>query len=123
MTLSHTEDGSGFPDAVARSADRALQSTPRGANETFDSPSSTAEDARRTAGSMLDAAGDRVASLSDRGAEAIRGTTHAVRARARHASDATLGYIRHEPLKALLIAAATGAVVMTLISLMRNSRH
>jgi len=72
---------------------------------------------------MLDAAGDRVASLSDRGAEAIRGTTHAVRERARHASDATLGYIRHEPLKALLIAAATGAVVMALISLMRNSRH
>jgi len=123
MTPSHTEHGSGFADAVARSAERAVQSTQRGANEALDSLSSAVEDARRKSGPMLDEAGDRVASLADQGAEALRGTTHAVRERARHASDATLDYIRNEPLKAVLIAAATGAVLMALISLMRNSRH
>jgi ElaB/YqjD/DUF883 family membrane-anchored ribosome-binding protein len=46
-----------------------------------------------------------------------------VRERTRHASDATLDYIRNEPLRAVLIAAATGAVLMALISLMRNARH
>jgi ElaB/YqjD/DUF883 family membrane-anchored ribosome-binding protein len=123
MTPSHTEHGTGFADAVARSAERAVQSTQRGANEALDSLSSAVEDARRKSGPMLDEAGDRIASLADQGAEALRGTTHAVRERARHASDATLDYIRNEPLKAVLIAAATGAVLMALISLMRNSRH
>jgi ElaB/YqjD/DUF883 family membrane-anchored ribosome-binding protein len=123
MTPSHTEHGTGFADAVARSAERAVQSTQRGANEALDSLSSAVEDARRKSGPMLDEAGDRIASLADQGAEALRGTTHAVRERARHASDATLDYIRNEPLRAVLIAAATGAVLMALISLMRNSRH
>lgn len=123
MTPSHTEQGSGLADAVARSAERAIQSTQRGANETLESLSGAVEEARRKAGPMLDQAGDHVSSLAEHGAEAIRGTTHAVRERARHASDATLDYIRNEPLKAVLIAAATGAVLMALISLMRNSRH
>jgi ElaB/YqjD/DUF883 family membrane-anchored ribosome-binding protein len=110
-------------DAVARSAERVVQSTQRGANEALDSLSSAVEDARRKSGPMLDEAGDRIAGLADQGAEALRGTTYAVRERARHASDATLDYIRNEPLRAVLIAAATGAVLMALISLMRNARH
>jgi ElaB/YqjD/DUF883 family membrane-anchored ribosome-binding protein len=123
MTPSNTEHGSGFADAVARSAERVVQSTQRGANEALDSLSSAVEDARRKSGPMLDEAGDRIAGLADQGAEALRGTTYAVRERARHASDATLDYIRNEPLRAVLIAAATGAVLMALISLMRNARH
>jgi ElaB/YqjD/DUF883 family membrane-anchored ribosome-binding protein len=123
MTPSHTEHGNGFADAIARSAQRAVQSTQRGANETLDSLSGAIEDVRREASPALDEAGERLASLAEQGAEAIRGTTHAVRERARHASDATLDYIRNEPLKAVLIAAATGAVLMALIDFIRNSRH
>ncbi len=123
MTPSHTEHGNGFADAIARSAQRAVQSTQRGANETLDSLSGAIEDVRREASPTLDEAGERLASLAEQGAEAIRGTTHAVRERARHASDTTLDYIRNEPLKAVLIAAATGAVLMALIDFIRNSRH
>ena len=72
---------------------------------------------------MLDRASDQAGNLGHRGVEAVRETAQSIRARAQHASDSTLDYIRTEPLKAVLIAAATGAVLMALVSLMRNSRH
>lgn len=123
MTPSHTEHGSGFADGVARTAERAIQSTQRGAGETFESLGGAVEERRRKADAMLDQAADQVGSLADQGTDAIRATAHAMRERAQHASDATLDYIRNEPLKAVLIAAAAGAVLMAFISLMRQSRH
>jgi ElaB/YqjD/DUF883 family membrane-anchored ribosome-binding protein len=38
-----------------------------------------------------------------------------MREKAQHASDNTLNYIKEEPVKAMLIAAATGAVVMAVV--------
>jgi ElaB/YqjD/DUF883 family membrane-anchored ribosome-binding protein len=43
--------------------------------------------------------------------------------KAQGASDSTVRYIKHEPVKAMLIAAATGAALMALISLLSHSRH
>lgn len=39
-----------------------------------------------------------------------------------HASDTTVNYIREEPVKAVLMAAATGAALMALVSLVARSR-
>ena len=40
-----------------------------------------------------------------------------------HATANTVSYIKHEPVKAMLIAAATGAALMALASLVSHSRH
>jgi ElaB/YqjD/DUF883 family membrane-anchored ribosome-binding protein len=42
--------------------------------------------------------------------------------KAAQASDETVNYIKHEPVKSMLIAAATGAALMALISLFTSRR-
>ena len=44
------------------------------------------------------------------------------RDRAAKVSDNTVGYIKDEPMKSMLIAAATGAALMALVSLVTRNR-
>lgn len=107
-------------DSVAYSADQAIKSTQRVANDVLDSLSGSVEDMRHQATPLLNRATEQVGSLAGRGMDAVRESSHKLRLKAQHASDSTLNYVRTEPLKAVLIAAATGAVLMALISLMRR---
>jgi ElaB/YqjD/DUF883 family membrane-anchored ribosome-binding protein len=73
----------------------------------------------------LDAAADEAGRLTDqagklahRGVDALNQASHEVRDRVLKASDDTLNYIRAEPVKATLMAAATGAALMGLVCLM-----
>lgn len=83
------------------------------------------------ASSALDKAGD----LSHRGAEAVRdgasqisdvvreGASQ-VREKAQNLSEQAVGYIQEKPVQSVLIAAATGATLMALLSLMaRGARR
>lgn len=71
-------------------------------------------------------AADRVArstqQLANSALEGVRNTSHQMRVKAEHASDNTVRYIQHEPVKAMLMAAATGAALMALVSLISRSR-
>lgn len=44
-----------------------------------------------------------------------------LRSSALHASDSTVKYVQHDPIKAILIAAATGAALMALLGLLGRS--
>lgn len=72
-------------------------------------------------------AADRVArssqNLANGVVDSLRDTSHLLRVKAEHASDKTVRYIQHEPVKALLMAAATGAALMALVSLISRSRN
>jgi ElaB/YqjD/DUF883 family membrane-anchored ribosome-binding protein len=61
----------------------------------------------------------------DKGVERARETGHQVRESAARASAGAVNYIHHDPVKSVLIAAATGAALMALVSLLtrNNSRH
>ena len=50
-----------------------------------------------------------------------RETARRLRLRASQASDRALAYVREEPVKTLLIAAAAGALLMGLVTLMARS--
>lgn len=69
---------------------------------------------------------DQAIQTSQRAAnDALKGLAnamHDLRLKADRASDNTVSYIRHEPVKSVLIAAATGAALMALISLLAPSR-
>ena len=55
--------------------------------------------------------------------EAVRDTSQQLRERAVQAQDMTVAYVKDEPIKAMLIAAATGALLMGLITMLgRSSR-
>jgi ElaB/YqjD/DUF883 family membrane-anchored ribosome-binding protein len=52
----------------------------------------------------------------------VRDASGQLRDLAQHTSDGTARYVRNEPVKAMLIAAATGAALMALVSLVSHSR-
>ncbi|MCK9215646.1 MAG: hypothetical protein M0P52_14535 [Rhodoferax sp.] len=60
--------------------------------------------------------------LANNAMESVLDTSHQLRLKARHASESTVSYIKHEPVKSILIAAAAGAALMVLISLLSSSR-
>ena len=54
-------------------------------------------------------------------ADSVVQTTHHLRDSAQQATNKTTHYIREEPIKSVLIAAATGAVLMALVGLVSRS--
>jgi ElaB/YqjD/DUF883 family membrane-anchored ribosome-binding protein len=50
----------------------------------------------------------------------VRETSAHLRDSAQHASETGVNFIRHEPVKSVLIAAATGAALMALIGLLNR---
>ena len=61
--------------------------------------------------------------LARRGIEALRDGSEQLRDRALKATDSTVSYIKDEPVKAVLIAAAAGAALVVLGSLLTRSRN
>lgn len=68
---------------------------------------------------------DSVGRAMEHGMDRVRETSQHVRDSAARASVCTTNYIRHDPVKSVLIAAATGAALTALVSLLTrsNSRH
>lgn len=72
---------------------------------------------------LLDSASEQASDLAQRVVEAVRESSQQLQDKAARASDSTAKYIRKEPVKSLLIAAAAGATLMALVSLMLRSRN
>jgi ElaB/YqjD/DUF883 family membrane-anchored ribosome-binding protein len=108
-------------DAAAPPVEHALQSTQRVADRALDKLSSTAQDLREQVSPLLERAGEQASALAQRGVDAVRDRSLQVRDQALRASDGTLNYIKDEPVKAVLIAAAAGAALMALLGLLRKS--
>jgi len=74
------------------------------------------------AGPLMESANEQVTEMAQRVVEAVRESSEQLQDKAAAASDSTVKYIRDEPVKSLLIAAATGAVLMALANLMWRAR-
>lgn len=123
ITNSLTGQSNNLTDRAAQSADGAIKSTQSVANHAFDSLSGTVKDIRDQAAPMVNRATEQASALAHRGADAVRESSRQLREKAIGASDATVGYIKDEPIKSILIAAATGAALMGLVSMMSRSRN
>jgi ElaB/YqjD/DUF883 family membrane-anchored ribosome-binding protein len=123
ITNKPFEHSNNLLDRAAESADSAIRSTQRVANETLDGLAGDVQGLRNEARPMLDRAEEQVTAFAHRSADAVREGSQHLRDRVHHASDSTLSYVKDEPVKAMLIAAATGAALMALVSLMGRSRH
>jgi ElaB/YqjD/DUF883 family membrane-anchored ribosome-binding protein len=75
-----------------------------------------------TASAALGRAAGHVEDLTRRTLDRARQTSGQMREQFGRASDATVGYIKDEPVKAVLIAAATGATAALLLSWLSRSR-
>jgi ElaB/YqjD/DUF883 family membrane-anchored ribosome-binding protein len=65
---------------------------------------------------------EQASAMAHHGMDSVRDTSHLLRAKAEHAADTTVNYIKEEPVKVVLIAAAAGAALLALVSLVARSR-
>jgi ElaB/YqjD/DUF883 family membrane-anchored ribosome-binding protein len=117
-----SQTGTEVADQAAQGADNAIKSTQRYANESLNTLSDKVQDVRDQAAPVINRVAEKAETLARRGLDAVKDTSEQLRERALRASDSTVGYIKDEPVKSILIAAATGAALMALISLMTRSR-
>ena len=117
-TKSPAQQAQDMGDSAANSAQGAIRSTQRTADQALDRLSDTVEQARSKAGPMINKVTSQAEAAARRGMEAVRDTSQQLRDRALQAQDMTVAYVKDEPIKAMLIAAATGAVLMGLISML-----
>jgi ElaB/YqjD/DUF883 family membrane-anchored ribosome-binding protein len=117
-----SQSANNLADQATQGTDSAIASTQRVANQALSSLSDKVQDARDQAAPVISRVASKAEELARRGAEAMRERTDYVKDRAYRASDATVGYIKDEPLKSILIAAVAGAAVMALITLLSRDR-
>ena len=70
----------------------------------------------------MDTMSNTVTSAMEKGRATLSDATEQMRTQAQKASDMAVDYAKDEPMKAMLIAAATGAVLMGIVSIMLRSR-
>lgn len=99
-------------------ASQAIKSSHRVADAALESLASAVQDLHQIE-PLLTRARNQVSALMQRGMDGVHDTSQQLRDRAQDASDKTLSYIKDEPFKAILIAAASGAALMALINYSR----
>ena len=121
--LTEPNQSNRLTDLAAQSADNAIKATQRVANQTLDGLADSVQDLRQQAAPLLNRGAEQAGALAQRSVDALRDGTQQLRDKALRASDSTVNYVKEEPVKAMLIAAATGAALMALVNLMSGSRH
>lgn len=115
------EKSNGLIDQAVHTADHAMKSTQQAANEALESLTDAMHDLQHQAAPLLSRATDQVGALAQRGVDSVRDTSHQLSVKVGRASDNTVNYIKHEPVKSILMAAAAGAALMALVSLVSRS--
>jgi ElaB/YqjD/DUF883 family membrane-anchored ribosome-binding protein len=118
-----SQTGNDVADQAAQGADSAIRSTQRYANDALNTLSDKVQEVRDQAAPVLNRVAEKAETLARRGVDYAKESSQQLRERAQRVSDSTVGYIKDEPVKSILIAAATGAALMALISLMTRSRR
>jgi len=117
------EKSSQLVDQAADSTEQAIHSAQQAANNALESLADAIQDLRRQTSPLLARTSEQANAMTRHGLDNVRETAHQLRLKAEHASENTVEYIRHEPVKSVLIAAATGAALMALINLISHSRE
>lgn len=109
-------------DAAADRVQSGIRSTDHAANKMLDKAGDKVDELKSDAAPLLDKVNDQAQKLIQQGREVYNDTAKKVRDRAVDVSDVAVGYTKDEPIKAMLIAAAAGALLMGLMSMMARSR-
>ena len=117
-----TENTMPLVDRASQATDQAIKSTQNVATQTVDKLAGAMQDLRHEALPVLNHAVDGMSALAHRSVDSVRDASHQLRIKAERASENTASYIRHDPMKSVLIAAATGAALMALVSLLTRNR-
>ena len=118
LNIANPSSAQNFADKAATSADSAIRSTQRVTNDAFDSLSGGVQNLRQQAAPAMEHLND----VAQRSVDTVRDRAQQLRERAMRVQDTTVDYIKDEPVKAVLIAAAAGAALMAMVSVLTRSR-
>ncbi len=108
-------------DKAGDAADNAIDRTRRLANDALDSASETVDEVRDKAEPTVRRLATQAETLARRGMDAVRDSSQQLREQATEMTDRTTRYVKDEPLKAVLMAAAAGAVLMAVLTVVARS--
>jgi ElaB/YqjD/DUF883 family membrane-anchored ribosome-binding protein len=108
-------------DKVGDTADNAIDRTRRLANDALDSAADTVDEVREKAEPTVRRLATQAETLARRGMDAVRDGSQQLREQATEMTDRTTRYVKDEPLKAVLMAAAAGAALMAVLTVVARS--
>lgn len=123
LEANPTQQSNGIADQVATSAGRAIEATQQAANGALDSLADSVIQLRNQAAPLINRATGQANALWASGVDGVRHTSQQLTDTALRARDGTVNYVKDEPVKAILIAAATGAALMALASMLGHSQR
>ncbi len=112
-----------YVEGAAHSAELAVEQIDQAALDAHQKLADGAHAAINDAKPVMERWAKDAESMARRGIDSARDTSRQLRERAAQATDSTVNYIKDEPVKAMLIAAAAGAALITIISLFSRSRQ
>jgi ElaB/YqjD/DUF883 family membrane-anchored ribosome-binding protein len=108
-------------DKAAEKVQSGIRTAQDTTNQVADRLSDTIEAARSSAGPRIAKAADRVQSVANQTIESFGAATRKVRATAADVGDSVISYTRDNPVKAILISAAVGALIGALATTLPRS--
>jgi len=114
--------GQSVANKAAETVKDGVRSAQNATDQMLDKLSSKVDDVGSQAAPLLDEAPDQARKLMQQGREALHDTSQMLKERATQASELAVGYAKDEPMKAMLIAAGVGALLMSLLAMMARSR-
>lgn len=113
------KDVSALVHTAAQTADGALRLAQQGAARVADG----VNEVRAQTGTAFKHLAQDTSLIAQHGKDALREGVDHLRERSLRTRDSAATYIRHEPIKAVLIAAAAGAAVMGLLTVFNGQRR
>ena len=114
--------GQEFADKTADKLQSAIRNAKDSANGASDKLSESVENVRRSAGQFIGKAADQAQAAARQAMDSLNAATQKVRATASDVGDSVVSYTRDNPATTILISAAVGALIATVVSTLLPSR-
>jgi ElaB/YqjD/DUF883 family membrane-anchored ribosome-binding protein len=122
ITGNLPKNGQTLADRAAGKVQDGIRDAQQTAKDAGNTLSNKVDDLRSEAGPTLSKVVGRAQSIGRQGMDAVSDAADRARKFSANASDLIIDYTKDNPVKALLIAAATGAALLGLVKLLKDSR-
>lgn len=116
------KQGQDFADKAADKVQSGVREARQTANKVGNKFSSDLEAGRSQASPSIKKVAEQAQSIVGQGIDSARAAAQRVRDGAAQASDSLVTYTKENPVKAILVAAASGALLLTLFNALSRSR-
>ena len=123
ITNANTGTHDNIADRAAISADHAIKATQGALNHALDRMADDVHGLQQQASPMVERANGQVQALAHSSLSRMRSTSQHLRESAHTGADNARGYIREEPVKAVLIAVLAGAALAGVLGLLGHGNR